>query len=64
MNITVEESMCIGAGNCVGAAPQLFAQDDKTGIVIVLQDQADASQVDDAQLAADVCPVAAIALAN
>jgi ferredoxin len=54
--------MCIGAGNCVEVAPDLFRQDPASGIAEVLVEDLDASSQDDAELAADVCPVAAIML--
>jgi ferredoxin len=62
VKITVDKGLCIGAGNCVEVAPDLFGQDPVSGVAEALVDDIDGSSQDDAELAADVCPVAAIML--
>jgi ferredoxin len=36
MRVTAAREVCIGSGNCVFAAPQVFDQDDDEGLVVVL----------------------------
>jgi ferredoxin len=61
MRIEATPEVCIGAGNCVLAAPELFDQDDD-GIVQVLQAEVPADQEDEAQEAVERCPARALAL--
>lgn len=59
MKVTVDKDMCIGAGQCVVTAPDVFDQDDD-GFVEVLNSspgEADAEAVRDA---AHVCPARVI----
>jgi ferredoxin len=62
MRIELEVEKCIGAGQCVFAAPGLFDQDEDTGIAIVLADSPTPDQAPAAQLAASSCPSSAIHL--
>ncbi|MCM3923141.1 (4Fe-4S)-binding protein [Frankia sp. AiPs1] len=62
MRIVAERDRCIGAGNCVMTAPEVFDQDDD-GLVAPLVDEAD--PVDPASLAAarravERCPATAL----
>jgi len=61
MRITVDVERCIGGGQCVLSAPELFDQSDDDGTVILLRQPASGEE-DDAQQAARVCPARAIAL--
>ena len=61
MTIEVDRDICIGAGNCVLAAPELFDQDDD-GIVQVLQAEVPADQEEEAREAVERCPPRALAL--
>lgn len=61
MRITTEEGLCIGAGQCVMAAPELFDQDDDA-VVVRLADHAEGALLDAAREAAGRCPVQAISL--
>jgi ferredoxin len=36
MNVSTDTERCVGAGNCVLTAPEVFDQDD-SGVVVVLQ---------------------------
>ncbi|MGP3990044.1 ferredoxin [Streptomyces sp. 3N207] len=59
MRVTVKPTVCIGAGQCVLVAPEVFDQDDDG--VARLVDEAPAHQLHpDVRLAAARCPVEAI----
>ncbi len=57
IKIEVDRDLCIGSGDCVDSAPDVFALDDE-GKAIVLD--TDAADVDDVVEAARNCPVTAI----
>ncbi|AKA08008.1 MULTISPECIES: ferredoxin [Streptomyces] len=61
MRITVDTGRCVGAGQCVLTAPDLFDQDDD-GLVTVLDPTAGAS-AGAAREAAALCPSGAISVA-
>ncbi|MCU1469261.1 MAG: ferredoxin [Glaciihabitans sp.] len=63
MQITVNTPACVGAGQCVMAAGELFDQDDD-GIVMLLEDSPDAAQQAGARRAASLCPARAIKIAE
>ncbi|MFI6502842.1 ferredoxin [Nonomuraea typhae] len=62
MKITVEQGACVGSGQCVYAAPEVFDQRDSDGIVVLLDDAPDARLHEDVEDAARICPAQAIAL--
>ena len=55
--ITVDRALCIGSGDCVDTAPDVFQLDheDKAGVV-----DPDGAPTDDVLAAAGKCPVTAI----
>jgi len=57
--VRVVERKCIGAGQCVLAAPAVFDQDDD-GIVVLLDATPPASEHEAARKAARLCPAVAI----
>ena len=57
IKIEVDRDLCIGSGDCVDSAPEVFALDDE-GKAIVLD--TDAADIDDVVEAARNCPVTAI----
>lgn len=59
MKIVADRDKCVGGGQCVVAAPDLFDQDDD-GLVLVLEDQPGTDQSNDAEMAARLCPARAI----
>ena len=59
--IRVDEHKCIGAGQCVLRAPQIFDQRED-GIVILLDAAPPPALHDAARKAADLCPAEAIAI--
>jgi ferredoxin len=52
MKVAADRDVCIGSGNCVFTAPQMFDQDDDEGLVVLLItseiDPGDAGAVRDA----------------
>jgi ferredoxin len=60
MHITVDESKCCAAGQCVFAAPEVFDQREEDGIVILLDSDPPEEQWESALQAAAVCPALAI----
>ena len=57
IEITVDRALCIGSGDCVDTAPDVFQLDDEDKAVVV---DPDGAFVDDVIAAAGNCPVAAI----
>jgi ferredoxin len=62
MRITIDEDKCCGAGQCVLAAPEVFAQRDDDGMVVVLDPTPPQDQSKAVKLAAQLCPALAIKL--
>lgn len=60
MSVEVDVDACVGGGQCVLSAPELFDQSDDDGSVILLRQPVGDSEVADAEQAARVCPAAAI----
>jgi ferredoxin len=60
MKVNVDQDRCIGSGQCVLLAPEVFDQRDEDGIV-VLSNPSPPAELDDAvSEAAQVCPSLAI----
>jgi ferredoxin len=57
LGVTVDRSLCIGSGDCVDTAPDVFQLDDEDKAVVV---DPDGASVDDIVTAAGNCPVSAI----
>jgi ferredoxin len=55
--IQVDRGLCIGSGDCVDTAPDVFQLDDEEKAVVV---DPDGASVDDVVEAAGNCPVSAI----
>jgi ferredoxin len=55
--VTVDRSLCIGSGDCVDTAPDVFQLDEEDKAVVV---DPDGASVDDIITAAGGCPVSAI----
>jgi ferredoxin len=60
--ISAERDRCVGAGQCVLAAPAVFDQDQKDGLVLVLDERPPASQADALREAVWACPSGALSL--
>ncbi|WP_033296408.1 ferredoxin [Amycolatopsis jejuensis] len=63
MKIEVNHPACVGSGQCVLSADDLFDQDDD-GIVILLHDEAGPGREAAARRAASLCPARAIMLTD
>jgi ferredoxin len=61
MSVVVQTSACVGAGQCALVAPDVFDQDDD-GIVLLLDEHPEGSDLEAATRAARLCPARAIAL--
>lgn len=63
VRISVDESRCVGSGDCANVAPSAFEVDEDTGIAQVLPG---AAAVDRARLerAANSCPTGALSLVD
>jgi ferredoxin len=57
IEITVDRALCIGSGDCVDTAPDVFQLDDEDKAIVV---DPDGASVDDVIAAAGNCPVAAV----
>jgi ferredoxin len=57
IEITVDRALCIGSGDCVDTAPDVFQLDDEDKATVV---DPDGASVDDVIAAAGNCPVGAI----
>ena len=60
MRIVVDLDACAAHGDCVVAAPEIFDLGEEDEVVTVLQEEPDEALRDQAQAAADACPMAAI----
>ena len=61
LEITVDGGLCIGSGDCVDTAPDVFQLDDEDKAVVV---DPDGASMDDVIAAASNCPVSAIFVAG
>ena len=57
IQVTVDRGVCIGSGDCVDTAPDVFQLDDEDKAVVV---DPDGAPLDDVLQAAGNCPVSAI----
>ncbi|MEO3796909.1 ferredoxin [Nonomuraea sp. B10E15] len=62
MRVRIEEDRCIGAGQCVLAAPQVFDQREEDGVVVLLDPTPPIEKSRAVREAATLCPALAIAL--
>jgi ferredoxin len=60
MKIILDEDTCIGAGQCVLAAPDAFDQRDEDGIAVLLTETPTPESYDAVREAAVRCPALAI----
>jgi ferredoxin len=59
MQVVVDKDACLGAGNCVRTAPDVFDQDEE-GFVELLDDNPPSALEEDVLLARRLCPARAI----
>ena len=60
MKVSVDQDKCIGSGQCVLLAPEVFDQRDEDGIVVLLNPDPPADRAEDVRRAAALCPARAI----
>ncbi|MFD4263677.1 ferredoxin [Streptomyces sp. NPDC058534] len=60
MKIIIDEGKCVGAGQCVLVAPDVFDQRDEDGVAVLLAEHTPDGERARVQEAARVCPAAAI----
>ncbi|WP_345597727.1 ferredoxin [Streptomyces marokkonensis] len=60
--VGAERDRCVGAGQCVLAAPAVFDQDEEDGLVRVLAERPSAAQSDAVREAVRACPSGALTL--
>jgi ferredoxin len=60
MRVTVDVDKCIGAGQCVHAAPKVFAQNEDDGMVVLLDEAPTPEKHADVRSAIRLCPARAI----
>jgi ferredoxin len=62
MKIDLDQDKCVGAGQCVLAAPAVFDQREDDGIAVLLDGNPTDEHIEDVRQAAAVCPAMAITL--
>ena len=60
IKIHVDEHKCVGAGQCVMAAPEVFDQREEDGVVVLLRDHVGPPLEAGVRKAAKLCPAVAI----
>lgn len=60
MKVHADQDKCIGSGQCVLLAPEVFDQRDEDGIVVLRDPNPPAALHGDVREAAEVCPSLAI----
>jgi ferredoxin len=60
LRIKVHQDRCVGAGHCVGCAPDVFSQNEDDGVVILLLEELSYDRRDAVDSAARMCPTSAI----
>ncbi|MFD7668837.1 ferredoxin [Streptomyces sp. NPDC059788] len=60
MKITIDEDKCVGAGQCVLVAPEVFDQRDEDGVAVLLTEEPPAAAHGEVDEAARICPAAAV----
>lgn len=60
MRITVDRSKCLGSGQCMLAAGEVFDQDDTDGLVHLLDNRPPERLAESVREAEQLCPVGAI----
>lgn len=61
MKVTADHDACIGSGQCVPLAPDVFDQDDD-GIVILKRTELEESDVTGVKAAVRICPARALTI--
>jgi ferredoxin len=62
MRVTIDQDRCIGSGQCVLTAPDVFDQREDDGIVVLLDAEPSPGSHEDVRRAAGGCPALAIVI--
>ncbi|MFD4506935.1 ferredoxin [Streptomyces sp. NPDC058457] len=62
MRLSVDEERCVGAGQCVWALPEVFAQSERTGTVVLLRELPARETGDRVRAVVRACPSGALRL--
>ena len=62
LTVKVDQEVCVGAGSCVFAAPEVFTQRDEDGVVELLDEHPPLSLEEVVVEAAEVCPAQVISI--
>jgi ferredoxin len=60
LRVSVHPDKCIGAGHCVGCAPEIFSQNEDDGVVILLIEKPSVDRRAAVESAVRMCPTSAI----
>jgi ferredoxin len=60
MKVIIDQEKCVGSGQCVLSAAEVFDQREEDGIVILLDEAPPQDQADAVREAAAICPALAI----
>jgi len=60
--VEVDTRRCASSGNCADVAPEVFTQDDETGVVVLLEAHPAPESTADVEQAESLCPARAIQL--
>jgi ferredoxin len=64
VQIVAERDRCVGAGQCVLAAPEVFDQGEDDGVVVVLDAEPEGALRPVVEEAVGLCPAQALSLAD
>lgn len=62
MKVSIDQDRCVGAGQCVLVAPDVYDQRDEDGVAFLLTEEPEETQHAAVEESAKVCPAAAIRL--
>ncbi|MER7165820.1 (4Fe-4S)-binding protein [Micromonospora sp. NPDC000207] len=62
MRVTANTDVCVGAGQCVHAAPTVFDQSDDDGLVVLLRTDVTHADAEAVRTAVERCPSGAVEL--
>ena len=64
IEVVADREVCIGSGNCVLTAPEVFDQDDDVGLVVLLTPEIAPEDADAVRNAVARCPSGALRIAE
>lgn len=62
MRVVIDIDKCVGGGQCVLAAPEVFDQREEDGLVLLLEEYPPTGLYEAVRQAAHICPALAITL--